>query len=953
MRKGSLRTIAYEKVRFRRTPLIACILVLAFSAMVVSAGRIEDREDGTTVIHVTLHNLPNPTWTDTFSRSEVAGVKEFKRRFPGIFAERYRRKYEASPDVYGTHNWEKVEIELHQFSGIQVEGVEVDLLAIAGEVAADVLYVNFRKSDNYIQNGFLYPLDKPDDNYLGNLSNAAITDRGLVRPAAPKGGMSDAELNFRIHPKIWPIIRRKGPNGKKRVWAVPYGGALGKVLLYRKDLFDGKGIAYPTAQWTWDDLYEACRKLTDPKRGIYGLLLGRGKHESFHWITFLWSAGGEVMTYDEPTDQWRAVFGSREAAVALEFYTRLCTEKWLGSDGRTHRGYVYKEQADRGAKWERGEIGMNFSYIDEKLFTNINPEVTGMAPVPLGPTGMRGAELNSRMMGLFAGIKDRVVRDAAWEYIRFYESEDAVRIKTKIMVEGGLGRFVNPKYLRMFGYPEIERLAPKGWTETFEIAIGSGKPEPYGRNSNFAYDLMTFPIQEAEQRAWADDLPADHDARVDLLHEILRKAEDRANEEMIGIIPPGERRLRDITATAVLVAIALGFAMVFRKIIRIFTPPKTAGTQGRQLRWGFRKYAWAYVLLVPAVVTILVWRYVPLARGSIMAFQDYRLMGESTWIGVQNFGDLLWNDLWWASVWNALRYSFLVVALTFLPPIILAILLQEVPRGKLIFRTIYYLPAAITALVMMILWKQFFDPSEFGVLNRIVLGVPAIGFLLIGAILFALPAVFAKRLLYHGKHLAGVLTILAGVLLLSTCASMAGPILIRGKETIWQGLAHVLQRLFEAPLEPYRWLGDPGTAMIACVIPMVWAGMGPGCLIYLAALKGIPDDLYEAADVDGATFIDKILFVVLPILKPLIMINFIGVFIGSWYGATGRIMVMTGGGAGTEVAGLHIWHKAFTYLKFGPATAMAWVLAFMLIGFTVHQLRILSRLEFRTTGEKE
>ena len=141
--------------------------------------------------------------------------------------------------------------------------------------------------------------------------------------------------------------------------------------------------------------------------------------------------------------------------------------------------------------------------------------------------------------------------------------------------------------------------------------------------------------------------------------------------------------------------------------------------------------------------------------------------------------------------------------------------------------------------------------------------------------------------------------------------------------------------------------------MIACVIPMVWAGIGPGCLIYLAALKGIPEEYYEAADIDGATFIDKILFVIFPYLKPLIIINFIGVFIGSWYGATGSILAMTGGAARTEVAGLHIWYKAFTFLKFGPATAMAWMLGFMLIGFTVYQLRILARVEFRTTGDKK
>jgi multiple sugar transport system permease protein len=141
--------------------------------------------------------------------------------------------------------------------------------------------------------------------------------------------------------------------------------------------------------------------------------------------------------------------------------------------------------------------------------------------------------------------------------------------------------------------------------------------------------------------------------------------------------------------------------------------------------------------------------------------------------------------------------------------------------------------------------------------------------------------------------------------------------------------------------------------MISCVIPMVWAGMGPGCLIYLAALKGIPDDYYEAADIDGASFIDKILFVVFPMLKALILINFVGAFIGSWYAATGNILLMTGGGGNTEVAGLHIWYKAFTYLKFGPATAMAWMLGFMLIGFTVHQLQILSRVEFRAATKKD
>ncbi|MDI9586787.1 MAG: sugar ABC transporter permease, partial [Acidobacteriota bacterium] len=365
------------------------------------------------------------------------------------------------------------------------------------------------------------------------------------------------------------------------------------------------------------------------------------------------------------------------------------------------------------------------------------------------------------------------------------------------------------------------------------------------------------------------------------------------------------------------------------------------------------RYGWPMVLLIPAVGTILVWQYVPVLKGSQMAFYDYRLLGDSQWVGVDNFGDLLFNRYWWTAVWTSVRYSFLVLALTFLPPIVLAIMLQEVPRATLLFRTIYYLPAVISGLVTVLLWKQFYEPSETGSLNAVVMHIPAIVYLAVGLIILVLAVTFARRLLYHDMRVGAACFVAAGLLLLATCVTLAAPILFRSDETLMQSILLIPSRLFSVVPEPYRWLSNPKSAMLSCVIPMVWAGMGPGCLIYLAALKGIPDEYFEAAEIDGGNFMDRIIHVVFPILKPLITINFVGAFIASWYSGAGNILVMTGGGAGTEVVDLHIWFKAFTFLKFGPATAMAWVLGFMLIGFTLHQLRILSRLEFRTTGAKE
>jgi len=86
----------------------------------------------------------------------------------------------------------------------------------------------------------------------------------------------------------------------------------------------------------------------------------------------------------------------------------------------------------------------------------------------------------------------------------------------------------------------------------------------------------------------------------------------------------------------------------------------------------------------PAVLSIFFWRYVPLVMGSGMAFQNYRIMGGSEFVWVDNFANLIWDGEWWRAVYNSLRYSILVVAMTFLPPVILAVLLQEIPKGKIV-----------------------------------------------------------------------------------------------------------------------------------------------------------------------------------------------------------------------------------------------------------------------------
>jgi multiple sugar transport system permease protein len=908
----------------RRSLWLPLWLLLLGSAP-VRAGWVEERPDRT-ILHVTLHDWIfqglDPARKEPAIRANAAALRAFEREFPAIVAERWRARWEADPGRYGKRDWSRVEVRVGGFSGLNLPGVETDLLAIAGEAAPDILYVNFRKSDSYIQQGFLHPLDRPEDGYLAALS--------------------PEEVDARLDPRLRPIVTTRGPSGRVHTWALPYGGAMGRVLWYRKDLFDRAGLRYPDTDWTWDDLLEACRRITDPATDTWGIALRDTPQESWRWLPFLWSAGGEVLAEDPVTGEWDVVFDSRAAAVGLDFYVRLCSEPWTDRLGRRRHGYAYRDENPQLAleKWSQGRIAMTQTYIDESVFSQlVQPESEGIAPVPRGPGGVRAGELNSRMMGLFAGIREPAVRDAAWEFIRYFESEPAQAIKTRVMVEGGLGRFVNPDLLEKHGYPELVRLSPRGWAETFREAIATGKPEPY-KNMAFLYEVLDEPLKTANRLALKDRLPADPEARLDTLQGLLGEAAEKARRVSLGRIPEAERRLRRATGALFVCAMVGVFVVAGARAFRDFRAAgqgDTGWTSPARRRLGW----W---MLAPAGLSILVWQYVPLARGSLIAFQEYNLLRPSVWVGFENFGNVLWDGAWWTSVWNAVRYSALVVALTFLPPLLLAVVLQEIPRGKLLYRTVYYLPAALNSLVVIYLWKTFYGETEVGLLNRWLLRTPAWAMLLLAVGLAAAGMAVAIRLWRLDRCRAAAGAALIGWVLAGAALAVWRPVWMDPTLTGWAKLTATLPH-------PVRWLRDDATAMFACVLPLFWAGVGPGCLIYLAALKNVPEELYESADLDGAGFLDKLLFIVLPLFRPLLAIQFLGVFIGAWFHSEANILAMTGGGAGTRVAGLEIFYRAFTYLQFGPATAMAWMLGFMLVLFTLHQLKTLARVEFRRAGD--
>lgn len=141
-----------------------------------------------------------------------------------------------------------------------------------------------------------------------------------------------------------------------------------------------------------------------------------------------------------------------------------------------------------------------------------------------------------------------------------------------------------------------------------------------------------------------------------------------------------------------------------------------------------------------------------------------------------------------------------------------------------------------------------------------------------------------------------------------------------------------------------NWLGSSKTAMFSLVL-MAWlSSHGTNVIIYLAALLGIDESYYEAADLDGATFFHKLWYIVIPMLKPTTLFLLVTGVIGSFQVFMNAYM-MTGGGPdnATTMVGLLIFNNAFKYFEFGKASAQSLILAVI--------IAVISLLQFKLMGE--
>lgn len=274
-----------------------------------------------------------------------------------------------------------------------------------------------------------------------------------------------------------------------------------------------------------------------------------------------------------------------------------------------------------------------------------------------------------------------------------------------------------------------------------------------------------------------------------------------------------------------------------------------------------RYISWYLLLLIPMVGT-LVFNFYPLIQTMVTSLQNM----NGKFIGFTNYRIMFASSEFKQTVINTLYMAVLGVAFNIPLAFIIASLLNNIGRGKGIYRVIFLLPMVMSMVTVVTLFKYLMLPNEEGVFNYII-GI--LGF------------------------------------------------------------------------EPSLWLNGTGTARESVVFIAVWKGIGYNVILFFAGLQGIPADMYEAAEIDGANSFKKWLYITIPASKS----TFTFVLITSTIAALKRftevyaVSMETGNPAGRlETLLLYIYKNSFSTLNYkdeGLAGAASVVLFLIILVATL------------------
>ena len=377
-----------------------------------------------------------------------------------------------------------------------------------------------------------------------------------------------------------------------------------------------------------------------------------------------------------------------------------------------------------------------------------------------------------------------------------------------------------------------------------------------------------------------------------------------------------------------------------------------------------RKHVSGYAFILPWIIALGVFIGYPFLAGFYFSFCDFQPLKTPNFIGLDNYQELIGDARFLRSMGVTLVYAAVAIPLGVVLAMTLAMFLNARIRGQAFYRVIYYIPHLVPTVVVAILWMWIFNP-KYGLLN--------ISITQVAKALDVWTAVFFTRPDVVTPWSAAWPWPVMLALPLVTLLAVVGPIgrrLAKEKPGLWRfvvglavigailalaplvsvGLQHVAPADYQRLRDP-SWLSDgnpmpsaisiaPSMALWAIIVMGLWS-VGQMAVIYLAKLQDVPADLYEAADIDGASWLRKTWHITLPMISPVILFNVVMAIIGTFQ-IFAEPYIMTQGGPEdkTRFVAMFVYDQAFLYQRVGYASAVAWVLFLLIVALTILAFRM-------------
>jgi multiple sugar transport system permease protein len=301
------------------------------------------------------------------------------------------------------------------------------------------------------------------------------------------------------------------------------------------------------------------------------------------------------------------------------------------------------------------------------------------------------------------------------------------------------------------------------------------------------------------------------------------------------------------------------------------------------------------------------------------AFTHYTALEGPVNAGFSNFTKMANDEVFWKSLKNTFIYAAMALPAGLFLSLGLALLLNVQVPGQSIFRTIVFLPSLTPAAAGAYVWMYLLNTKQgivAGMLDKIGVGV-----CMVIAILFIVSLALVVVTILNGKMPSRRTMI--------TMMTLGMIMAISFMLEVFGSSARVSAASVESPK---FWEVDWVLKTFAML--SVW-GVGNTVVIYLAGLQDVPKELYEAAEIDGASTLRRLWHVTLPTLSPVIFFNLIIAIIGALQQFTGPYLITQGGPNNASMfLSIYVYMFAFQNYDMGYASAMAWIQLLMVLALT-------------------